>query len=150
MLKYASLKQKISFLQDSSVKFLAQAHSCQTQANLKILNDQTRINELGIQMINEKLRQYLFRDEVNLSDSELVQKAQEHLKMFNLQNKKSDIQKEISDFELPRLGGKNIEEHFINIARKQTNEYLKLISKLTNNNIPEIPSMFQLTTGWTK
>lgn len=104
-------------------------------------------------MINEKLRSYLF-DHKNADDAELIRKAQENLKKFNLGSGDIQAMKDLGDrLELPKLKGKNLSEHFYNIGREQTEVYLKLLSKFGNdylNDQLKLPKEFVFKAGWTR
>lgn len=56
---------------------------------------------------------------------------------------------DITSLRLPRLLGANIEEHFLHIARIQSEPYQKLISQLVGLEQPEMPAQWQLASGWT-
>ncbi len=45
------------------------------------------------------------------------------------------------DLKLPPLRGKNIEEHFYEIAQEQVKSYQTLIASLVSNEIPEMPKV---------
>lgn len=46
---------------------------------------------------------------------------------------------------------KNIEEHILNLAFYETNEYIKIIDKFSKTkSLPQIPSTFSFSPGWTK
>lgn len=77
--------------------------------NLLILNKSrrfysTRTNEVGVQMVNEDLRAYIFGNKKQPS-SEDIQRAREHLKEHNLADKKVDYLKDVTNIELPKLIG---------------------------------------------
>lgn len=112
-----------------------------------------RFNEVGIQMINEDLRKLLFGQK-NPSDLKLVKMAQAGLRAKGLFNKDrgsshlKDI--DLESLKLPALKGANIEQHFNNISRHQTNQYLKLMSQFVQNGLPRMPKRFDFSPGWTK
>lgn len=108
-----------------------------------------RINEVGVQMINEKLRSYLF-DKLYPRSPELIEKSKQHLEKFKLNNKELHPMPDVNEFELPKLKGKNIEEHFTNIGQEQIEPYMKLVSLFASNGIPKLPAKFSFTAGWTK
>ena len=58
--------------------------------------------------------------------------------------------KDVKNIELPKLNGKHLEEHFLNIGIEQTNKYLKLLSSFNNGSIPKMPDKFEFKAGWTK
>ena len=119
-----------------------------------------RINEIGVQMIEENLRKYLFygREFDNKSDEQvIIGKVRKHLKKFNLatdEHLASSTGRPMKDIdgrlELPKLSGDNIDEHIRNIARKQTDVYARLMSVFSMQNIPEIPREFCFKPGWTR
>ena len=106
-------------------------------------------NEVGVQMIDEKLRRYLFGSKL-LKDSDLIERAKEHLKKFDLLNKNVDYMKEIDSLKLPKLKGSTIEEHFIQISTKSSEKYFKLLSIFIASDIPKMPDKFSFQPGWTR
>lgn len=108
-----------------------------------------RINEVGVQMINEHLRSHLF-DKLQPRSPELIDKSKQHLNKFKLNNKELHPMADVNEFELPKLNGKNIEEHFANIGHDQIEPYTKLVSLFASNGIPKLPAEFRFTPGWTK
>ena len=111
-----------------------------------------RINEVGVQMINEKLRRYLFGGEKNKPAIELVEKSRKHLNSFDLnKNPLDSFIKDVDNIELPKMRGRNIEEHFETIGNEQTREYRKLISLFSaQDTLPKMPKSFSFKSGWTK
>lgn len=47
---------------------------------------------------------------------------------------------------LPKLSGKNIEEHFYNISKNQVESYQKLINSIVSANVPEMPKVRSIMT----
>ena len=45
------------------------------------------------------------------------------------------------NLKLPKLKGKNIEEHFFNIAHEQVEPYEGLIKSIVNTPLPDIPKV---------
>lgn len=111
-----------------------------------------RINEVGVQMINEKLRSYLFGANKSTAPIELVDKSLKHLNAFDLNTKKLDsFLNDVDNIELPKLRGSNLDEHFKTIGNEQTYEYRKLISIFSaNDTLPKIPNRFSFKSGWNK
>jgi DNA polymerase gamma 1 len=143
MLKNVYKRPIIQSRVQTSLRFLA------SKPALRVKHEPPRSNQVGIQMINDNLRDYLFKESLEPGPDQ-VQKALEHLKNFNLNQKKSETQKDVENLELPMLRGKNIAEHFTNIGRKQTQKYMKLISQLINNDLPPMPQNFEFQSGWTR
>ena len=58
----------------------------------------------------------------------------------------------IIDFELPKLQGENLDEHFKSISQDQSKVYFDLLSTLVKNNLPPLPpkEVWVKRPGWTK
>ncbi len=111
----------------------------------------TSTNEFGIQMIDEELRSYIFGERKSPgADPLAISKAKEHLKKFDLLDKKVDLLKQIKNLQLPRIHGNNIDEHFMHIGYKLNNKYFKLLACLSSSNLPDKPANFELSPGWTR
>lgn len=110
----------------------------------------TRYNEINMQMLSKPLHEYLFnkdKNHVRLSQEE-IEKIKKNLHNYGINTE--DV-KTIPDVDicLPSLKGKDLEEHFYNIAMEQIAPYLKIINKIITK-IPEIPSNWLLQKGWTR
>ena len=116
------------------------------------VNENVRINEVGVQMINEKLRKYLFTSERTDPGPGCIERSLKHLSSFDLNTKKLDsFIKDVDHIELPKLKGKSLDEHFQNIGNEQTHKYRKLISLFAaNESLPKMPTKFCFKAGWTK
>ncbi len=114
-------------------------------------NTKPRFNEARIQMINEEIRKYLFGNKKK-KDYDKIEKAKEHLQKFNLLEKSREPVNDVTNkIRLPKLLGENIEEHFKIIAHKYTDKYVKIMSMLISiNELPEMPTTFNFSPGWTK
>ncbi|KAL4228151.1 hypothetical protein ACF0H5_013584 [Mactra antiquata] len=124
-----------------------------------------RINEINIQLLSESLHKQIFNGHTQKSThsnegeenvlrvktlNESKQAAiQKHLSEHKLWNKTVQIQKDVN-FKLPDLLGRNVSEHFQNLAQKQVQEYARLANKLYSNNIVEKPTDWAYCPGWVK
>jgi hypothetical protein len=144
--------------QFKSVKNIYKIFQRQTNSLAKIAsalnqNEPTkaRHNEVGIQMISENLREYLFGERKPVN-KENIEKARDHLKQFNLLEKNTDQIKDITNnIKLPKLYGANLDEHFKHIAGKYTDKYVKIISKLcSTQDLPKMPTKYNFSSGWTR
>lgn len=107
-------------------------------------------NEFGVQMLDEKTRSYLFGKKSHDQDDSKIAMAKEHLKKFDLLGKDVDTLKYINSLDLPKLKGKNIEEHFNVISKLYTEKYRSLLNSFSSSQLPHIPKEFQFTPGWTR
>lgn len=136
---------------NSSLSKIAIESKVETVETVKNTSTEVRTNEVGIQMISEQLRSYLFGEQFQKSKKD-IEKSHEHLKKFDLLNKNSDVIADLtSKLKLPKLYGKNIDEHFRYIAHKSIDKYVHIISKLANcENMPQMPKKFNWAPGWTR
>ncbi|CAO1413192.1 unnamed protein product [Diamesa serratosioi] len=108
-------------------------------------------NEMGIQMISNSLYQQIFGiDSLKAKDIDenTIQKYRLDLQKHGI--KSLDNTKSIEvNLKLPKLKGKNIEEHFFNIAQEQIQPYELLIKSIVNTPLPTIPKQWSFTSGWT-
>lgn len=126
-------------------------------ADKNLSND--RYNELGIQMIPKSLHEKLFPD-VASSDSRLrqpeykkqVQLAKEYLETINVSkfDNMTVTKPELLDFKLPKLLGKNIEEHFYILGLSQSQKPCNLARRLVGAPIPPMPKRWSRAPGWTR
>lgn len=107
-------------------------------------------NEFGVQMINEKLRSYLFGNKCVDHSQDDIEKAKKHLKKFDLLGKTTPPLKDVANLKLPKLKGNNIEEHIMIIANTIKNKYYKFFCRLASSDIPEMPTNFEFSPGWTR
>lgn len=150
-------------LQSIDNKELDKKNGCKENENPKILetqnkrfksafqvssDDSPRYNHFDIQMVPKAIYEHLFQNITYKSaSSEDIQKCVLDLKKHDLMSngKKVDNVK----LNLPKLEGKNIEEHFYNIGESQSAPYRKLLLELISN-IPKVPEEWAFQSGWTK
>ncbi|XP_015791652.1 DNA polymerase subunit gamma-1 [Tetranychus urticae] len=125
-----------------------------------------RRNEVFIQMISESFRKKLFGDKLNCHiDGKTLDKIKSSLASHGLwkrpKKKKNNKQDEDGpmypseplppiEFKLPKIVGKNIEEHFHNIGEKYSKPYKLLADEIATNPLPKTPDEWSFTPGWTK
>ena len=122
-------------------------HSIETKANT---NSDVRINEVGVHMINEDIRAYLFGP-LKEKNQEDVENAIKHLKHFGLNEGQPDVVKSLpTSLELPTLCG-NIRQHFNWLGERQTQVYRRLMSSFeVSDGFESVPQKFAFTPGWTR
>ncbi|XP_013395097.1 DNA polymerase subunit gamma-1 isoform X2 [Lingula anatina] len=74
---------------------------------------------------------------------------EKHLKSHDLWDKETTVVPEVN-FDLPKLYGSNIDEHFKIIAEKQCAGYRKKADILTTGSLPYKPQTWAETQGWTR
>jgi hypothetical protein len=85
--------------------FLSNLNSLVKKTSIIIASKQSysvRLNEVNVQMINEKYRSLIFGEKKEKNDND-IEKAKKHLQSFELDNKKVEILNEFQDFEMPKF-----------------------------------------------
>lgn len=107
-------------------------------------------NLCGIQMLPQSLYKQIFGKKTSVdTPRETYDKIKEHLTSHSLWGKPTSTLSEF-DLRLPDLNGETIAEHFENIAQLQCGSYIEKLKALTANTIPDKPSEWCFTPGWTK
>nr|CAG4640618.1 EOG090X00SQ [Eulimnadia texana] len=109
-----------------------------------------RTNFCGIQMLSESLHKQIFGNIAEKEPPVEVQaRVRQHLTEHDLWGKPTSLLEDI-DVQLPPLEGKDIAEHFLNIADKQLSKYREILNDFIADDVPEIPSQWSFTPGWTR
>eukprot|EP00795_Rhopilema_esculentum_P006484 gene6484-11938_t len=114
------------------------------------LDNERRFNEINIQMLSKTIHQQIFSDSDSIAGNEEVfSRIKEHLTAHGLWGKDCTVIDDIK-LQLPKFDGKNISEHFENIARNQSQDYMHLAKKIASSQPPPMPQSWLFETGWTK
>ena len=117
----------------------------------QLKNTDVIINPCGIQMISKCLHDQIFPTQ-GIGDKvseETLTRVKDHLVKHDLWQKATSILPNV-DIRLPPLVGENIAQHFENIATKQGLPYKEKLQMLIEYEIPEMPSVWNFSPGWTK
>ncbi|XP_065209751.1 DNA polymerase subunit gamma-1, mitochondrial [Planococcus citri] len=112
-------------------------------------DDNFRTNSLNIQMLSRSLFEQIFGQverKIN-RDEKLLQKSLDELRQHGLpgpMQKLPDV-----DLKLPEILNGDIEEHFYELGRQQSEPYKALTDRLLSP-IPQMPSEWNFCAGWTK
>lgn len=121
-----------------------------SSAKSKNKKDNYRRNPVNIQMISESLHRQIFPGQDGNSLDDL---CQNQLKTDFLKHGIDLDQLNQTDnvpLQLPKFQGKNIEDHFYNIAEEQSRPYKILLQQLVNSKPPPMPKQWRMAVGWTK
>ncbi|XP_063433085.1 DNA polymerase subunit gamma-1-like [Mytilus trossulus] len=131
----------------------------QSSAHVRYLHDSSDVNKarlspINIQMLSEKLHEQIFGKISEKKTSEPVnpetlKKVQYHLESHGLWNKDCPIIPDVQ-LELPKLLDKDIDKHFLELGKKQTESYRKLAELIIECKMPKCPSKWVMSAGWTK
>ncbi|KAG7198422.1 hypothetical protein KM043_005810 [Ampulex compressa] len=114
------------------------------------LDNNIRTNQINMQMLSKSLYNQIFpnvKEQKNLSPKELRSVAN-NLNQYKIRTEDATRLPDV-DIKIPPLEGKDIEEHFFNIAKAQVTPYTNIINHLIGD-IPEVPKQWVLKEGWTR
>lgn len=118
-------------------------------------NEEPRINPVGIQQLSYGLHQQLFPGKEidkkpSKNQADLIELSKQYLDHHQLLGKKTSIADPIS-FQLPKLQGKNLDEHFKKIALFSSKNYLEVAKNFVDiGAIPKKPETWIMESGWIK
>ena len=113
-------------------------------------DNERRFNEINIQMLSKTIHQQIFSESDSIAGNEKVfSRIKEHLTVHGLWGKDCTVIDDIK-LQLPKFDGKNISEHFENIARNQSQDYMHLAKKIASSQPPPMPQYWLFEPGWTK
>ncbi|XP_034542607.1 DNA polymerase subunit gamma-1 [Notolabrus celidotus] len=110
---------------------------------------ETRMNPLNIQMLSRNLHEQIFHDLDPVYREDDVERSIRHLQQHNLWGKETSLLPDV-ELKLPRMYGKNIDEHFRILAEKQSLPYLEAATKLHLAGLPTMPQEWSWEVGWTR
>ncbi|XP_050672846.1 DNA polymerase subunit gamma-1, mitochondrial [Leptidea sinapis] len=111
--------------------------------------DEFRINDVNIQMVSKNIFEQLFGGSSVAIDPNVIKSCQDHLLSHGINYKQYSHLPDVV-INLPKLEGKDIEEHFYNIGEKQCAPYRKLLQILSTCNLPELPKEWSKNKGWSQ
>lgn len=107
----------------------------------KVEKVENKRNPMGIQMISSDLYRQIFgNSRKETFDSEVVEKYRRELANHGISNLETPLLPDV-ELKIPKLTGKNIEEHFYNIAKQQVEAYQNLISLILTADVPKLPEV---------
>lgn len=112
-------------------------------------SSQQRMNPLNIQMLSKGLHEQVFRGEEAQYAEDQIQKSMKHLQKHDLWGKETSLVPDV-ELKLPKMYGKNIEEHFQILAQKQSLPYLEAANDLLQCELQAMPQEWAWQVGWTK
>lgn len=110
---------------------------------------ETRLNPLNIQMLSRNLHKQIFRGLEPEYREEDVERSMRHLQKHQLWGKETSLLPDV-ELKLPKMYGKNIDEHFRILAQTQTIPYLEAATKLQCAKLPQMPQEWSWEVGWTR
>ena len=100
-------------------------------------------------MLSQALHEQIFKDQPNALSDRQKKKIEIHLKTHGLYNKSTERLGDIS-FQLPKLKGGNIDQHFRIIAQQINGPYVKFAESLERCTIPKPPKAWARRPGWSR
>jgi len=117
-------------------------------ASLHLPSD-ARFNAIGVQHLSAAVHAQVFPGAGTCPPPELVTLAQDHLARHGLLGKNQDSSPPIG-FELPKLCGATLDEHFHTLGMDAAEPHLTLARSLASASPPPRPRAWLRQSGWTK
>ncbi|KAK6361625.1 DNA-directed DNA polymerase gamma mip1 [Orbilia blumenaviensis] len=110
-----------------------------------------RFNEIEVQHISDQLHRQIFGTSTQQPvDERLVELARRHLEIHDLLGKQSAPTEPIG-FEMPKLVGNSLDEHFHRLGSYTADPWLGYAKEFAKKNIPLQPIRWNVeTSGWTR
>jgi DNA polymerase gamma 1 len=111
-----------------------------------------RFNSVGIQQISSRLHEQLFKQSPSRKRQpaqELVDLSRQHLLQHSLLGKNANIVEDIA-FDLPKLQGGTLDEHFHKLGLEASYPYLDLAKRFATQSLPPKPDAWVRQSGWTR
>jgi len=108
-----------------------------------------RFNEIGVQQLSSHVHSQLFPGPSVAAPKELVELSKDHLQRHQLLGKNTDDNPPIA-FDLPKLQGASLDEHFHKLGMDAAEPYLTYANKFVRANGPPKPRKWVHRSGWTK
>lgn len=126
-------------------------------ANLPHLQEEPRVNQLGIQYLSQSLHNKIFpqEDPTNYQKPKyplLIDIAKDHLRHNDLLGKKTQITSPIDIDNFPSIVGKSMDEHFYNIGKQSSEPYFDLAKQFLGGEVklPPKPKEWVFKSGWVR
>lgn len=108
-----------------------------------------RFNEIGVQHLSSSIHAQIFPGRTTAAPKELVDLAKDHLERHELLGKNTDDNPPIG-FDLPKLEGESLDEHFYKLGMDAAEPYLTQAKDFARLNGPPQPRKWVRRSGWTK
>ncbi|KLU89344.1 DNA polymerase gamma [Magnaporthiopsis poae ATCC 64411] len=108
-----------------------------------------RFNEIKVQQLSQHVFEQVFGPDEDLPPQDLVELAKDHLSRHDLLDKNTDTSKPIA-FDLPKLQGETLDEHFYKLGVDAAEPYLTQATRFANATTPPLPRQWEHRSGWTR
>lgn len=108
-----------------------------------------RYNEIGVQQLSSHVHPQIFPIRPSEVPPDLVKLSRDHLTRHELLGKNQDNLDPIA-FDLPRLHGQTLDEHFYKLGMDSSEPFLSKAKQYAKFNTPQKPRKWARQSGWTK
>ncbi|KAI9829541.1 MAG: DNA-directed DNA polymerase gamma mip1 [Phylliscum demangeonii] len=113
------------------------------------LSSRARFNEIGVQQLSSHMHEQIFAKAPTPPPKELVELSKDHLARHGLLGKGADDSPPVA-FDLPKLQGMSLDEHFHRLGMDAAEPYLRDAKAYARVISPEKPRQWVRRSGWTK
>ncbi|PLB44364.1 DNA polymerase gamma, catalytic subunit [Aspergillus steynii IBT 23096] len=108
-----------------------------------------RFNEIGVQQLSDHVFSQVFPSKGATPNPDLVALSKDHLARHDLLGKSQEAAEPVA-FDMPKLQGQTLDEHFHRLGMDASEPYLTYAKTYTTVNSPEMPRQWVKRSGWTK
>jgi len=113
-------------------------------------NSAARFNEIGVQQVSDHVHKQIFPGASCVAPEDLVRLSKDHLNRHRLLGKNTDSTPPVA-FDIPKLQGSSLDEHFWQLGMSSAEPYLSLATRYAFVNLPTKPRNWETKkSGWTK
>ena len=116
---------------------------------IRVVPSSPRFNEVGVQQLSDHVYSQVFLNKNIPPDPELVALSKDHLSRHNLLGKSQVATNPIA-FDLPKLQGRTLDEHFYKLGMDASEPYLGYAKSYASYHVPQMPRKWMRRSGWTK
>lgn len=113
------------------------------------VSSKARFNEIGVQHLSDHVHAQIFPQNSPRPPRDLVDLSKDHLTRHELLGKNTDSSEPVA-FDLPKLHGKTLDEHFYRLAMDSAEPYYESAKKFARASPPPRPRKWIKRSGWTK
>ncbi|KAG6058489.1 DNA-directed DNA polymerase gamma mip1 [Claviceps sp. LM77 group G4] len=110
---------------------------------------EARHNEVGVQQLSAHVFEQIFPGRCTTQSQDLVELSRDHLQRHDLLGRNTDTSGPIA-FDLPRLEGRTLDEHFYKLGSDASEPYLAFAKIFAGADCPPKPTAWVRRSGWTK
>ena len=116
---------------------------------MNLVPSQSRFNDIGVQQLSSHVYSQVFSKQAVSPSQDLIELSKIHLEKHQLLGRNQENSPPIA-FNLPRLHGSTLDEHFYRLGKDASEPYLRHSLRYASIDLPRPPREWIRRSGWTK